>query len=113
MAMADFMQKPEENAEILKDFKVEMPQQTQSEMQNQTQPEAPNRNLWKHRRPRPQNSPTPVMGNATSADNTQQSNHYRAIDESKIDWANLKEKWGIDRDELAKSGDLKGDALQP
>ncbi len=49
----------------------------------------------------------PVMGNATSADNTQQSNHYRAIDESKIDWANLKEKWGIDRDELAKSGDLK------
>lgn len=31
----------------------------------------------------------------------------RAIDESKIDWANLKERWGIDRDALEKSGDLK------
>ncbi len=107
MAMADFMQKPEENAEILKDFKVEMPQQTQSEMQNQTQPEAPEQKPVEAQATQTAEQPNPVMGNATSADNTQQSNHYRAIDESKIDWANLKEKWGIDRDELAKSGDLK------
>ena len=99
MAMADFMQKPEENAEILKDFKVEMPQQTQSEAPEQKPAEA--------QATQTAEQPNPVMGNATSADNTQQSNHYRAIDESKIDWANLKEKWGIDRDELAKSGDLK------
>ena len=32
---------------------------------------------------------------------------YSAIDESKIDWPMLKEKWGIDREELEKSGDLK------
>ncbi len=32
---------------------------------------------------------------------------HSAIDESKIDWDNLKEKWGIDRAELEKSGDLK------
>ncbi len=32
---------------------------------------------------------------------------HSAIDESKIDWASLKEKWGIDRDALEKSGDLK------
>lgn len=32
---------------------------------------------------------------------------HSAIDESKIDWNNLKEKWGIDRAELEKSGDLK------
>lgn len=32
---------------------------------------------------------------------------HSAINESKIDWDNLKEKWGIDRTELEKSGDLK------
>ena len=32
---------------------------------------------------------------------------HTAIDESKIDWPMLKEKWGIDRAELEKSGDLK------
>ena len=87
MAMADFMQKPEENAEILKDFKVEMPQQTQSEMQNQTQPEAPEQKPVEAQATQTAEQPNPVMGNATSADNTQQSNHYRAIDESKIDWS--------------------------
>ena len=99
MAMADFMQKPEENAEILKDFKVEMPQQTQSEAPEQKPAEA--------QATQTAEQPNPVMGNGTSAGNTQQYHHYQAIDESKIDWANLKEKWGIDRDELAKSGDLK------
>lgn len=99
MAMADFMQKPEENAEILKDFKVEMPQQTQSEAPEQKPAEAQATQTAEQL--------NPVMGNGTSAGNTQQYHHYQAIDESKIDWANLKEKWGIDRDELAKSGDLK------
>lgn len=32
---------------------------------------------------------------------------YRKIDESKIDWDTLKERWGIDRERLEKSGDLK------
>lgn len=30
-----------------------------------------------------------------------------AIDESKVNWQELKEKWGIDRDALEKSGDLR------
>ncbi len=107
VAMADFMQKPEENAEILKDFKVDMPQQTQSEMQSQTQSEAPEQKPAEAQATQTAEQPNPVMGNGTSAGNTQQSHHYQAIDESKIDWQNLKEKWGIDRDELAKSGDLK------
>ena len=94
MAMADFMQKPDENAEILKDFKVEMPQQTQSETQAQTQPDA--------------DEQKPIEQMPPAQENTQaEHSKYQTIDESKIDWANLKEKWGIDRDELAKSGDLK------
>lgn len=88
MAMSDFMKNPEENAEILKDFKVEMPQQTQSQAEAQEQ--------------KPIEQMPPAQENP-------QTEHpkYQAVDESKIDWANLKEKWGIDRDELAKSGDLK------
>lgn len=88
MAMSDFMKNPDENAEILKDFKVEMPQQTQSQAETQEQ--------------KPIDQMPPEQEN-TQAEHTK----YQAIDESKIDWANLKEKWGIDRDELAKSGDLK------
>lgn len=32
---------------------------------------------------------------------------YQPIDESQINWQELKEKWGVDREELEKSGDLK------
>ena len=32
---------------------------------------------------------------------------YQPIDESSINWQELKEKWGIDREELEKSGDLQ------
>ena len=32
---------------------------------------------------------------------------YHKIDESKIDWASLKDRWGIDREALEKSGDLQ------
>ncbi len=59
----------------------------------------------------------PQQSTAGEPKNEQQANdnaqapekevRHSAIDESKIDWANLKEKWGIDRDELEKSGDLK------
>ena len=41
-------------------------------------------------------------GNGQKKENT-----YKPIDESKINWQELEEKWGIKRDELEKSGDLK------
>jgi len=70
MAMADFMQKPEENAEILKDFKVEMPQQTQSETQAQTQPDA--------------DEQKPIEQMPPAQENTQaEHSKYQTIDESK------------------------------
>ena len=31
---------------------------------------------------------------------------YQPIDESKINWQELEEKWGVKRDDLEKSGDL-------
>ena len=86
MAMGDLIQNPEANAGMLKDFKVDMPQTVQgNEQYNMV--DAPGQ--------------TPQ-----TASNEEQPKHH-AIDESKIDWQMLKEKWGIDRDALEKSGDLK------
>lgn len=102
VAMGDFIKDPEANAEILKDFKVDMPQQsqtaeqTQSVQQTQPAPEAT------------QQAATPSQQDQTAQpQETQASTRHNAIDESKIDWANLKKKWGIDRDALEKSGDLR------
>ena len=93
-AMAEFMQEPEKNAEILKDFKVDVPQQAQK------QEEAPQQTVETPQQTAPKTQ-SPV------GDNEQKEVKHTAIDESKINWDSLKEKWGIDRAELEKSGDLK------
>ena len=94
-AMAEFMQEPEKNAEILKDFKVDVPQQAQKQEEApQQKAEAPQ-----------QTAPTEIQ--SPTAENEQKEIKHTAIDESKINWDSLKEKWGIDRAELEKSGDLK------
>lgn len=94
-AMAEFMQEPEKNAEILKDFKVDVPQQAQK------QEEAP------QQKAETQQQTAPAEVQSPAADNEQKEVKHTAIDESKINWDSLKEKWGIDRAELEKSGDLK------
>ena len=94
-AMAEFMQEPEKNAEILKDFKVDVPQQAQK------QEEAPQQTVETPQQTAPTETQSPA------AENEQKEVKHTAIDESKINWDSLKEKWGIDRSELEKSGDLK------
>lgn len=92
-AMGDFIKDPETNAEILKDFKVDVPQQTQTNIKEQTQ----------------ENKATETQAQKPAEEQAAQTEQpkYHAIDESKIDWTMLKEKWGIDRDQLEKSGDLR------
>ena len=94
-AMAEFMQEPEKNAEILKDFKVDVPQQAQK------QEEAPQQKAETPQQTAPTETQSPT------AENEQKEVKHTAIDESKINWDSLMEKWGIDRAELEKSGDLK------
>lgn len=93
-AMGDFIKDPEANAELLKDFKVEVPQQAQTNSQNQEQKAETQ-------------AEKPVEAQTEQAGEQKPEPRHTAIDESKIDWATLKEKWGIDRDQLEKSGDLK------
>ena len=83
MAMADFAKAPDANAEILKDFKVDVPQQEQKQAE------------------------TPEQKPAAESQTEQYESKFKAVDESKVDWQMLKEKWGIDRDALEASGDLR------
>ena len=91
--IGDFAKDPEANAEMLKNNKVELPTAEQ-----------------KVEQPQLASTPTEQSAQAAATDNAQAPEKevkHSAIDESKIDWASLKEKWGIDRDALEKSGDLK------
>lgn len=91
--IGDFAKDPEANAEMLKNNKVELPTAGQ-----------------KVEQPQLASTPTEQPAQAAATDNAQAPEKevkHSAIDESKIDWASLKEKWGIDRDALEKSGDLK------
>jgi len=95
-AMGDFIKDPETNAELLKDFKVEVPQQAQTEAKDQSQEHKAETQAEK-----------PAETQAPQAGEQKPEPRHTAIDESKIDWVTLKEKWGIDRDQLEKSGDLR------
>lgn len=86
-AMGDLIKDPEANAELLKDFKVDVPQQAQTEVKEQQQ----------------EHEAEPVEEQVTQ----EERHKYQAIDESKIDWEAFKNNWGVDREQLEKSGDLE------
>ncbi len=91
--IGDLAKDPEANAEMLKNNKVELPtaeQKVEQPLETTAPKEQPQQEA--------------VQNNAQAPEKEVK---HSAIDESKIDWANLKEKWGIDRDALEKSGDLK------
>lgn len=85
--IADMAKDPEANAEMLKGQKVDP-----AEMAKQ------NQDVGVKNDPAGEESKQSVNAEAPK---------YHAIDESKIDWQMLKDKWGIDREALEKSGDLK------
>ncbi len=91
--IGDLAKDPEANAEMLKNNKVELPsaeQKVEQPQQSAAQTEQPAQSAG-----------------SENAQAPEKEVKHSAIDESKIDWASLKEKWGIDRDALEKSGDLK------
>lgn len=90
--IGDLAQDPEKNADMLKNNKVDMalPAQIVTATKEQTLSDD--------------------NGQAATTDNDQAPDRevkHSAIDESRIDWPALKEKWGIDREQLEKSGDLR------
>lgn len=98
--IGDFAKDPVANAEMLKNNKVDLPQATQGNKPEATQTaEQPKQS--------PAGSPQEEQQAQSNTQAPAKETGHSAIDESKIDWANLKEKWGINRDELEKSGDLR------
>ena len=81
-AMSDFMQNPEANAEILKDFKVEMPQKRESEEQAQS------------------------SGQTQTQEESPKKDTYHALDPQRINWEEFTNQWGVNREQLEQSGDL-------
>lgn len=79
VAMSDLIKDPQANADMLKDNKVEMPPQEQSQTAEV----------------KPQPEETPAQGG------------YQAINADSIDWEAFKTNWGVEREQLEKSGDLE------
>lgn len=51
-------------------------------------------------------APFKVEASEVSQSQSQSQHKYQAIDGNSIDWAAFKENWGVDREQLEKSGDL-------
>ena len=106
--IGDLAKDPVANAEMLKNNKVDIPQPTQeAERKAEAKAEIPD---VKAEQPEQSAANEKKPEQAATSDNAQAPDKdvkHSAIDESKIDWAALKEKWGIDREQLEKSGDLR------
>ena len=105
--MKDLLKDPEANKELLAPHKVDtsgyekqvkeeqtagMPEQKQEGQPKETQKQEE----MEKKQEQNQESPQQTQGNRG----------YQPIDESKINWQELEEKWGVKRDDLEKSGDL-------
>ena len=105
--MKDLLKDPEANKELLAPHKVDtsgyekqvkeeqtagMPEQKQEGQPKETQKQE------EMEKKQEQNQKSPQQA--------QSNRGYQPIDESKINWKELEEKWGVKRDDLEKSGDL-------
>ena len=110
--MKDLLKDPEANKELLAPHKVDTSgyekqvkeEQTagkteQTEQKQEEQPkETPKQEEMEKKQEQNQEGPQ---------QQTQGRRGYQPIDESKINWQELEEKWGVKRDDLEKSGDLQ------
>ena len=104
--MKDLLKDPEANKELLAPHKVDTSgyekqvkeEQTagKTEQTEQKQEEQPKENQKQEEMEKKQESPQQTQGRQG----------YQPIDESKINWQELEDRWGVKRDDLEKSGDL-------
>ena len=103
----DLLKDPEGNKEMLAPHKVdtsgyEKKVQEEQSAEKQEQPE-------QKQDDEPKKQEEMEQKNEQNQENPQQAQSnrgYQPIDESKINWQKLEEKWGVKRDDLEKSGDL-------
>ena len=103
----DLLKDPDGNKEMLAPHKVdtsgyEKEVQEEQSAEKQEQPEQKQDDEPKKQEEMEQKNEQ----NQESPQQTQGNRGYQPIDESKINWQELEEKWGVKRDDLEKSGDL-------
>ena len=103
----DLLKDPDGNKEMLAPHKVdtsgyEKKVQEEQSAEKQEQPEQKQDDEPKKQEEMEQKNEQ----NQESPQQTQSNRGYQPIDESKINWKKLEEKWGVKRDDLEKSGDL-------
>ena len=103
----DLLKDPDGNKELLAPHKVdtsgyEKKVQEEQSAEKQEQPEQKQDDEPKKQEEMEQKNEQ----NQESPQQAQGNRGYQPIDESKINWQELEEKWGVKRDDLEKSGDL-------
>ena len=94
--MKQLLKDPEANKELLAPHKVDT-----SDYEKKVQEEMAAQQTEKQEPQKQEN-----MEQQQSPQQTQGRQGYQPIDESKINWQELEDKWGVKRDDLEKSGDL-------
>lgn len=106
--LKDLLKNPEVNKELLAPHRVDTEKYERQAKEEQIQPESP----IKERTPQEQAS---VKEQSEGVQKSQQEvqqgekpkKEYQPIDESRINWQELEEKWGVNHQSLEESGDLK------
>ena len=114
--MKELLKTPEAYSELLAPHKVDTSgyeqevQKVQEEQQQQKQEEQQPDQENKENQEEPKNQEEMEQKqeqNQEAPQQTQGRQGYQPIDENRINWQELEERWGVKRDELEKSGDLQ------
>ena len=102
----DLLKDPDGNKEMLAPHKMDT-SGYEKKVQEEQAAEKPEQTEQKQEEPKKQEEMEQKNEqNQESPQQTQGNRGYQPIDESKINWQQLEEKWGVRRDDLEKSGDL-------
>lgn len=113
--MKDLLKDPEANKEMLAPHKVDT-SGYEKQVKEEQSAEKPEQTEQKQEQPKEQQSKETQKQenmeqkqeqNQESPQQTQGRRSYQPIDESKINWQELEDKWGVKRADLEKSGDLQ------
>ena len=110
--MKDLLKDPEANKELLAPHKVDTSGYEKQVKEEQTaekteQTEQKQEEQPKEKQKQEEMEKKQEQNQESPQQQAQGRRGYQPIDESKINWQELEEKWGVKRDDLEKSGDLQ------
>jgi len=105
--MTQLLKDPEANKELLAPHKVDTTGYEKKEQEEQaTEQQEQTGQQTEKQEPQKQENMEQQKEQQESPQQTQGKRGYQPIDESKINWQELEDRWGVKRDDLEKSGDL-------